>query len=763
MVRARRDLWEDMAMMWMRRRKTRGGWYLGRWPVEVGSASRHDVNFFRGQLTSALVAHEPTCHRGMPLLWMARSLTTKSLPDGKAGFAASPGASSKCSMDAQTVYNLLKLSKFTKSEIEWRFDRIVKAGHRMAAGRPSALEASISKQHQLASHGSDNLQSSMLLDMPSISLEPILHIEHLEAYLFERYLHMEDQWNAKHYHNNFENLEIFDDETNGGAQMQQQLHAALEIHQRQQERITRIRDCARKDAISVFQLIMPHAPPECKRPMQSIPSTIDNDPTTCRSHSTTLTKHQFYTAIHALSSQINYPTILPLAASMLLVGSSVGVISPIMPFLASKLDLTTYQYGIVVSSFALSKMLGNVPSAILVERHGRKPYLVHSLWLVGLGVAGLGLSSDWVQLSLCRMTIGLGVAALTTASTLTVADVSTPLSRASTFSPVMSAFAGGTALGPALGGILCDEFGIRDTFLMVAASYGAVGVWNSVSLRETGRSGFWLEGGGGRLPWHNEEGFRMNSSEGEEMLDSSGNAEKHITVSEAIRDTINQWSSLLNDQRVRPIVIMNGFYLCAISGTQMCLLPLLLTGGGANATATGMALTATAMGQVYMWMSAVQVLGNPAAGRFADKAGKHTAIVAGGILSSTAIATVPVICAYGLMVGDYVALDANDVNWPLLVATLGIWSLGGTLLATSHVAAISDAVSDSRRSQAIALLRTAGDVGFLCGAAGAGLAADIMGDVGFAMQAGSAVLMGATGWFGLQTLALHRVEGSRKE
>jgi MFS family permease len=229
---------------------------------------------------------------------------------------------------------------------------------------------------------------------------------------------------------------------------------------------------------------------------------------------------------------------------------------------------------------------------------------------------------------------------------------------------------------------------------------------------------------------------------------------------------------------------MNGFYLSAISGTQMTLLPLLLTNGGTNTAATGMALTATTMGYIYMWMSAVQVLGNPAAGRFADKAGKHTAILAGGVLTSTAMATVPVICVYGLMAGDFVALNPNDINWPLLAAVLGIWSLGGTLLATSHVsndsqtalalhmhlrktdvvpitnqvAAISDAVSDSRRSQAIALLRTAGDIGFLLGALSAGLAADLMGDVGFAMQAGSAVLMGATGWFGLQTLALNQLD-----
>ena len=36
------------------------------------------------------------------------------------------------------------------------------------------------------------------------------------------------------------------------------------------------------------------------------------------------------------------------------------------------MGLTTGQYGMVVSSFAFAKMVGNVPSAILVERHGRK-------------------------------------------------------------------------------------------------------------------------------------------------------------------------------------------------------------------------------------------------------------------------------------------------------------------------------------------------------------------------------------------------------
>jgi MFS family permease len=34
--------------------------------------------------------------------------------------------------------------------------------------------------------------------------------------------------------------------------------------------------------------------------------------------------------------------------------------------------LTAGEYGLVVSAFALAKMTGNIPSAVLVERHGRK-------------------------------------------------------------------------------------------------------------------------------------------------------------------------------------------------------------------------------------------------------------------------------------------------------------------------------------------------------------------------------------------------------
>ena len=229
----------------------------------------------------------------------------------------------------------------------------------------------------------------------------VMSIHDLEAYLFERYQHMEDQWEQKNVHNSLP-------------------HQNDEQYASQMEK--RMRQCAKVDAESIFQLLLQHAPAIEEGPsqQQSIVSAKHNNTkengSTVNNDTTTLTKRQFRQSLRALSTQIHYPTILPLAASMLLVGSSVGVISPIMPFVAEKLHLTSTHYGIVISSFALSKMMGNVPSAILVEWHGRKPYLVHSLWLVGLGVAGMGFSSSWMQLCICRMTVGLGVAAFTTAS-----------------------------------------------------------------------------------------------------------------------------------------------------------------------------------------------------------------------------------------------------------------------------------------------------------------------------------------------------------
>jgi MFS family permease len=226
---------------------------------------------------------------------------------------------------------------------------------------------------------------------------------------------------------------------------------------------------------------------------------------------------------------------------------------------------------------SLAKMAANIPSAIAVERHGRKPYMVYSLILVSIGVGGIGIASSFEELYVCRLLTGVGVSFLSGAATMMLTDMSTPLNRASTIAPVMSAFAAGTALGPALGGFLVDSVGLHPTFYLVGASYVGVAALNRGILEETKSRNI-------HFPWQ------------QPALEPS----KEKSLYESVQDAVGQWVPLMGDPSVRNILIMNGLYWVALAGSQMTLLPLVLT------DSAGLNFSATQVGQAYMGMSLVQ-------------------------------------------------------------------------------------------------------------------------------------------------------------
>lgn len=282
-------------------------------------------------------------------------------------------------------------------------------------------------------------------------------------------------------------------------------------------------------------------------------------------------------------------------------------------------------------------------------------------------------------------------------------DMSTPLNRASTMAPVMSAFAAGTALGPAIGGYMVDSAGLNPTFCMVGLSYLGVAALNRAILEETKMRTI-------HFPW---QVSTAESSENKSLYEST-------------QEAVGQWVPLMRDNNVRNILIMNGLYWVALAGSQMTLLPLVLTDTG------GLGFSATQVGQVYMGMSLIQIVGNPVFARFIDRIGKAPAIVGGCSLISASMAALP-FC----------------YDWTSLAGVLGMWSVGSSMLSTAPLAFLSDHVSEESRAQAIALLRTCGDVGFLLGASGVGALADATG-MAVAMQSTSAVLLSGTTWFAVR-------------
>lgn len=420
-----------------------------------------------------------------------------------------------------------------------------------------------------------------------------------------------------------------------------------------------------------------------------------------------VSRQDFIQVMQQLASKVDYQKTTPIISSMLLVGLSVGILSPAMPFIVQELELTSSQFGLVVSAFGLAKMMGNVPSAIAVERHGRKPYMTYSLGLISVGVAGIGISSSFEELYVCRLLTGFGVAALSTGGTMMMTDVSTPLNRATTIAPIMSAFSAGTALGPALGGLLVDTVGLHSTFYLTGGCFMGVATLNRVIMEETKPKPI-------VFPWQQKEAQRHGDS-----LEKSNES-----ILKATQKALGQWSPLLKRPKMRSVLIMNAMYWVALAGAQMTLLPLILT------DPNNMAMSATQVGQVYAAMSLVHIFGNPVFARVADQVGKAPAILTGCALVSISMAGLSTYCE----------------TYSSLGVALGVWAVGSSMLSTAPVAYVSDKVSDGERAQALALLRTCGDVGFLVGASATGALADYIGLHG-AMQCSASVLATATMWF----------------
>ena len=187
--------------------------------------------------------------------------------------------------------------------------------------------------------------------------------------------------------------------------------------------------------------------------------------------------------------------------------------------------------------------------------------------------------------------------------------------------PIMSGFAAGMCIGPAIGGEMADTVGIKATFGIVGLSYLTIAGLNHFLLSETKR----MEHKGGipnfyinnDMPWRNVD-------EKKEVIQSLTMMKESLGVFASMREALAQQTELLKDAKIRNVVMMNGFYWIALAGSQMTLLPLMLTSPD-----YGVAMSASSVGKVYMGMSLVQVLANPIVGVLVDRIGKTKAIIAG--------------------------------------------------------------------------------------------------------------------------------------
>lgn len=166
-----------------------------------------------------------------------------------------------------------------------------------------------------------------------------------------------------------------------------------------------------------------------------------------------------------------------------------NLVVPFLPFYIRQLgvvddnDLARWSgfvfAGPFLTAFIATPLWGN-----LGDKYGKKPMVVRAIIGLGLSQILIGFSQNVWQLFLFRILQGAISGFI--ASALALVSTSTPKEKTGYALGLMqSATAGGTVLGPALGGVLADHIGYRDIFFIVAAFCFLGGVVVIFMVKET--------------------------------------------------------------------------------------------------------------------------------------------------------------------------------------------------------------------------------------------------------------------------------------
>jgi DHA1 family multidrug resistance protein-like MFS transporter len=371
----------------------------------------------------------------------------------------------------------------------------------------------------------------------------------------------------------------------------------------------------------------------------------------------------------------------PIAGSGLLMGSAIGVVIPIMPLFIRELGLTTSQLGMIVASMGVARLLLNIPAAHLCDTIGRRPLLVGGPIMTAISMLGTGVSKTFAELALWRAVTGAGGAAQMTGSQMYLADISTTANRARTLAPSGAAFSIGFAFGPSISGLIAENYGLRAPFAFVGAAICLAALNNYIMLPET---------------------FKP------EMSESKGSLKDQFKV------VFTKWNDLLHDSDMRQILTMHTTFWLTSSGAQFTLLPLLAI--------TKFGYTAGSIGGIFSAFAIIGVAGTQPAAWLADKYGRKAGMVPGSLIVSGCCIAIPFI-------------TTNEEFMAVVVA----WALGNTLVGQVPVAYVSDISTPKNRSQALAMLRQAGDLGLVLGAGAISLLAEYT-SYTFAFETNAAIL-----------------------
>ena len=153
-----------------------------------------------------------------------------------------------------------------------------------------------------------------------------------------------------------------------------------------------------------------------------------------------------------------------------------GVISPVFPlFIDQEFHVTRTQIALAVGVLGIGRIFTSLPAGYLTQRYGRRMVLVLGTAANFIGSAMVPFSFSYAWLLVWRMISGLGSSMFTTGVSVYLRDASTPETRGRFLSLHELSILVGQSIGPVVGGLVGEGFGLRaPLFLQAALIFGAL-------------------------------------------------------------------------------------------------------------------------------------------------------------------------------------------------------------------------------------------------------------------------------------------------
>ena len=380
--------------------------------------------------------------------------------------------------------------------------------------------------------------------------------------------------------------------------------------------------------------------------------------------------------------------VFAISISTALVMTGQGMAGPVLPVFAREFGVSLAAVGLTVSAFGLARLLLNVPLGSFADRHGRRSLLIGGPLVLAVSMIGAGLSGGIVSLGLWRFVSGAGSAMYMTGALVYLTDISTPANRGRLIGTNQGALLFGQAIGPGLGGLIADQFGIRAPFFVIAGAGLLAALYGMLRLEET-------------------------------------RPERTPHTDQAAPGARSRWREILGSRVFLAVALVNFAIFFTRSSSNNTMMPLKGVGD--------FGLSLAEMGLIMTGIALINLALLPVAATLSDRRGRIKAIAPS--LLGMAIAL--------LVIGASV-----DVSW--FVVGAGILAVSTAMSGPAPAAFAADHAREDIRGLSLGIFRTAGDLGLLVGPPLLGLIADV-GGFGAAFGVNAVIVAVAAGVFYMTT------------